>query len=182
MKIELVAAMAAPNGAIGYKGNLPWKRQRADMRHFEEITKGGIVLMGRKTLDSLGGALRGRTNIVLSRTMTPSEAKGKGCTLCRSLSELKKLDIGQDETVYVIGGGEVFLQLMPEACAIRLTYITPGQGQPLIEGDTGFPYFAFDEWEETHAEAHPADEENEYAYEFVDFRRKNNGGSKEAKG
>ncbi len=129
MKLVFVAAHD-PNLVIGNKGDLPWNYP-ADMKHFKETTMGGIVLMGRKVYESLRvQPLPKRRNIVLSRTKIFS-----GVETYTSLDEAFE-NIADDETVFVIGGGEIYKELMPRADELIITLIKKSYA-----GDVFFPEY-----------------------------------------
>ena len=123
-----IAAMSA-NRVIGKDGALPW-RLPEDMKFFRTVTTGHPIVMGRKTLDSLGRPLPNRRNIVLSRNTPPVE----GAEVVRSIEELDALGLTGD--VYVIGGAEIYRLLMPRCAAVYLTVLTAE-----AEGDAFFPPF-----------------------------------------
>ncbi len=131
-----IAAMAG-NRVIGKDGGLPWHLP-CDLQFFKQTTMGHPVLMGRNTFESiiarLGKPLPGRRNIVLSSTMAPRP----DADVIRHLSELTQL---QDLTspVYLIGGAQLYEQLLPQCDELLLTFINAS-----YEGDTLFPYFEED--------------------------------------
>lgn len=119
------------NRAIGRDGELLWKIP-SDMTHFKNITMGHTLIIGRKTHESIGRPLPGRTNIVLSRK---AEYKASGCIICHSLEDaLNKA--GEDE-VFIIGGSEVYEQALPLAEKLYLTVV---DDEP--EADTFFPDYS----------------------------------------
>lgn len=127
MIISIIAAMAE-NRVIGRDGKLPWHLPD-DLARFKAITMGHPVVMGRKTFESIGRPLPGRTTIVLSRTLTELE----GCRLARSLEEAVALGRGAEE-LFVCGGEEVFREALPLAQRIYLTVV---QGE--YPGEVRFP-------------------------------------------
>lgn len=120
----------ASNRVIGKAGTLPW-RLPEDLRFFKQTTLGHPILMGRRTFDSLGKPLPGRRNIVLSRTMPERE----GVEVIRSLDELPGLGIVA-EKVFVIGGAQLFEELLPRCAGMYLTWV-----EHPYEGDTWLPPF-----------------------------------------
>ena len=123
--LSLIVA-ASRNGVIGAGGKLPW-RLPADLQRFKQITMGHPILMGRKTFESIGKPLPGRTNIVITRQKS---FQCSGTTVAHSLEEA--LRICEEETeVFVIGGAEIFRQALPLADRIYLTRIEKD-----FEGDT----------------------------------------------
>jgi dihydrofolate reductase len=128
---RLIAIVAmSSNRVIGREGKLPWHFSE-DLKFFKRTTLGHPILMGRATFDSIGKPLPGRRNIVLSRTMAPRE----GVEVIREIAELQAL-VTAEETVFVIGGAQVFQDLLPQCQGMYLTWID----QP-FEGDTFLPPF-----------------------------------------
>ena len=124
-------AAASLNRVIGKGGDLPW-RLPEDLKWFKRITSGHAILMGRKTWDSLARALPNRRNIVLSRSLEPVD----GMEVIRSLEDLGKLAVEGD--LFVIGGGELYEQLLPECEELYLTTVL----REVPEGDAFFPAYA----------------------------------------
>jgi dihydrofolate reductase len=161
MSIELVVAVAE-NDVIGRRNQLPW-RLPADLRHFKALTLGKPVLMGRKTYESIGKALPGRTNIVLSRT--PQFAPGD-CIVVRSLDEARGA-AGAHGALMVIGGAEIYRQCLPLANRIHLTLVHAH----IADGDTVFTAWRGAEWDQSSCERHEADDKNAHAYSFITLER-----------
>ncbi|WEK55855.1 MAG: dihydrofolate reductase [Candidatus Cohnella colombiensis] len=134
MTVTLIAAVAA-NGVIGIHNELPW-RLPADMAFFKQQTIGKPILMGRKTFESLKRPLKDRTNVILSRTMT---APPDGCELVHSISDA--IERHRDEEIMVIGGAEIYAQVLPFADRMILTEI-----EQSFEGDAYFPSYDRSEW------------------------------------
>jgi dihydrofolate reductase len=120
----------ASNRVIGREGKLPWHIPE-DLKFFKKTTLGHPILMGRKTFDSIGKPLPGRQNIVLSRTMPPRE----GVTIIRDIAELTTV-CGDAETVFLIGGAQLFADLLPQCDGLYLTWI-----ERPYEGDVLLPAF-----------------------------------------
>ena len=159
MTISFVVAVAE-NGVIGRDNGLPW-RLPADLQHFKRVTLGKPVLMGRKTWDSIGRPLPGRHNIVISRQ--PHLAI-EGCTVVATVDQALDLTREQAE-VMVIGGAEIFKQLLPRSERLYLTRV-----HAHVPGDVHLPDLGAD-WIERSREYHAADERNEYAYSFLILER-----------
>ena len=121
----------ADDGVIGRGGDLPW-RLSADLKWFKKITLGHTILMGRKTWDSLPGALPGRQNWVLSRTAEPQE----GMSVFRSIDEVKQALI-PTQTLFIIGGGEIYSMALPLCHELYVTEVR----QKVPDGDAFFPKF-----------------------------------------
>lgn len=141
MSIELIFAMSQ-NRVIGNKNQLPWHIP-ADLKRFKQITLGHTIVMGRKTFDSIGRALPGRRNVVISRNPLFS---AEGVEVYPSLgSALENL---RGEKVFVIGGGQIFTDALPVADRIYMTVIEQD-----FEGDVFFPEFDTKQYTEVSAEA-----------------------------
>jgi dihydrofolate reductase len=126
--VKAIAAMSR-NRVIGASGRIPWHIPE-DFRWFKKMTLGGTVLMGRKTFESLGKPLPGRTNLVLSRT-----AHFPGVTMLRELQELEALRPSLGE-IWVIGGAELYAQLLDRCSELFLSVV-----EREVEGDAFFPEF-----------------------------------------
>ena len=148
-------AAVADNGVIGVDGDLPW-RLPPDLAHFKRTTLGHVVVMGRKTYDSMGRPLPGRTNVVVTRQ--PDWA-ADGVLVAGSLDEALTLAASYDGDVMVIGGGEVYAQALDLADEVVLTevHLAP-------EGDARFPELDPEVWRETARESH---EHDGVAFDFV---------------
>jgi dihydrofolate reductase len=157
--VELVVAVSE-NNVIGRANQLPW-RLSADLRHFKALTMGHHILMGRKTYESIGKALPGRTNWVLSRS---SDFKPADCKVVRNLEQVQS---DGDGTLMVIGGAEVYRLCLPQASRIHLTLVHT----KVTDGDTFFTAWRDPEWAETRRERHEADDKNAYAYSFLTLDR-----------
>lgn len=154
--ISFVVAMAR-NGVIGKDNQLPW-RLPADLRHFKTVTMGKPIIMGRKTFDSIGRPLPGRTNIVVTRDPA---YRAEGCVVAHSI-EAGLAAAGDAEEVMVIGGADFYRQLLPRTDRIYLTLIDAE-----VEGDTWFPELDPARWHERSREDHVADADNPYPYSFI---------------
>lgn len=165
--IALVVA-AAENGVIGRDGRLPW-RIPSDLRLFRRLTMGKPVIMGRKTFESIGKALDGRDNIVVTRDSTfRAEGVIAKPTPEAAVEEARALaqSRGVDE-IMVIGGAEVFRELLPQAQRIYLTRVhgTPG-------GDTFLPSISMNEWHELSREPLPRGDMDEFPCTLVVLERR----------
>jgi len=164
--VSLIVA-AAENGVIGRQGQLPWQLP-ADLQHFKKLTLGHPIVMGRRTFDSIGRALPGRTNIVL--TGHPDWPAPKGILVAHSLAEALALAATQPggEDICVIGGGEIYRQALPGATVVHLTEVHT----TVPDGDAFFPALSPTEWREETRQRHPADARHAVAYSFVTLRRR----------
>ena len=160
--ISLIVA-ASTNNVIGTKGDLPW-RLSDDLKRFKATTMGKPIIMGRLTWESIGRPLPGRQNIVITRQPGYS---AEGCDVVASVDEALEA-AGAVPEVMVIGGGDIYRQLLPRASRIYLTRV-----EAEIEGDTFFPELHESEWEVVSSEAHEADEKNAYAFTFITLQRRN---------
>lgn len=147
MKIVIIAAIAA-NGIIGHRGKIPWHISD-DLQRFKRLTLGHPVIMGRRTFESLGKPLPGRTNMVLTRN--PHFAAPVGVltfgSLDDALAHCREQKLPQ---VFIIGGAAVYRQALPVADTLLLTEVHQD-----IAGDTRFPAYDCREWKEVSRENHP---------------------------
>lgn len=161
--IILVAAMSR-NRVIGRQNKLPWYMP-SDMRHFREVTEGKTIIMGRKTFDSIGKRpLPNRKNIVISTTLEPEAFPG--CEIVTSLEQALSSAQKEPSDIMIVGGQTLYEQALPIATDIYLTLIEMD-----IEGDTFFPTWASDEWEEIECIKHKANEQNLHDFAFLKFKR-----------
>lgn len=152
--ISIIAAMS-PNHIIGCNGSLPWHIPE-DLAHFKKLTWGHTIIMGRKTFFSLpNGALPGRRNIVISKTLSHL----KGCEVYNSLQKaLEALCI--DDDIFIIGGASIYTEALPLASCLFITLIDK---EP-AHGDTFFPIIDRSKWIETNKEKHDG-------FSFITFKR-----------
>jgi dihydrofolate reductase len=159
---DAVALVAmADNGVIGRDNGLPWHLPD-DLRRFKSLTMGHAVLMGRKTFDSIGKALPGRRNLVLTRN---ASWRAPGCEAVTSVDDARARAAGV--TLFVIGGAEVFSLCWPIVARLELTEVHAD-----VEGDTWLAGFNRAEWRETSREAHPADARHAWPFSFVTLVRR----------
>jgi dihydrofolate reductase len=161
MDIELVVAVAE-NDVIGRGNQLPWHLP-ADLRRFKALTLGKAVLMGRRTHESIGKALAGRTNIVLSRS---TQIRASGCIAVKTLEEARTA-AATTSPLMVIGGADVYRQCLPLASRIHLTLVHAR----ITDGDTVWSGWREPPWTETSRERHEADDKNAHAYSFITLER-----------
>jgi len=163
LRLSLIAALDHQR-AIGRDNALPWYLPD-DLKRFKALTLGKPVLMGRKTAHSLGRALPGRANLVLTGS---GKAPFAGMQAVPSLdaARLRAVELGADE-VCVIGGAQVYAQTLAQADALYLTYV-----DTLVEdADTWFPAFDLADWVEVARSRHACDERHRVGFAFVDYRR-----------
>lgn len=161
MNVSLIVAMAQ-NRTIGVNNTLPW-RCPEDLKHFKALTMGHHMIMGRKTFDSIGKALPGRTTVIVTRN---TELTVEGCLVAHSLPEAVKL-CANDEEVFIVGGAEIYTQALPLAATLYITEI-----QQDVEGDAHFPAFDRNAWQETAREVRSQTEPQALQYHFVTYRRR----------
>jgi|SRR5271170_1620106 len=159
--LELVVA-AAENDVIGSAGRLPWHLP-ADLRHFRSLTLGRHVLMGRKTYESIGKALPGRTNLVLTRG---AQFAAADCNVVATLNDARAA-AGAQSPLMVIGGAEIYRICLPFANRIHLTLVHA----QIAGGDTFFADWRSPQWRESGRERHEADAKNAYAHSFLTLER-----------
>ncbi len=168
--VDLVVAVS-DNDVIGRGNRLPW-RMPADLRRFKELTLGSAVLMGRKTHESIGRALPGRLNLVLTRG---GARLAEGAIAVSTLGEALVLaheaaapEFGRAAArLMVIGGAEVYRLCLPQARRIELTIVHTR----IEDGDAWFEGWRSPEWREAGRERHAADASNAFDYSFVVLER-----------
>lgn len=160
-KLSLIVAMAQ-NRTIGMNNTLPW-RCPEDLKHFKRLTMGHHIIMGRKTFDSIGQPLPGRTTVVVTRNL---ELQIAGCVMAHSLAEAIAACAGDSE-IFIVGGAELYAQALPLADTLYVTEI-----QQEIQGDAHFPDFNRDAWQEVSREVRTQDVPQPLVYHFVCYRRK----------
>ena len=158
--LSIIVAMAK-NRTIGIDNTLPW-RIPADMQHFKKLTMGHHLIMGRKTYDSIGRPLPGRTTVVVSRDRN---LKIDGCIVAHSLTEA--LDAcASDPQTFVIGGADIYAQALGLADMLYITEI-----QQDVVGDAWFPEFDRSEWHEVSREIKRQEMPQPLEYHFATYRR-----------
>ena len=163
---SLIVAVAR-NGAIGKDNAMPWHLP-ADLAHFRRTTLGRPVIMGRRTWESLGRALPGRRNIVVSRRPA---YRAPGAEVVASLAEAWQAAEGADEA-FVIGGAQLYAEALAEADRIYLTEIAGD-----VAADAFFPALAPGRWRKSVLGEHRADERNRFALRFLLLERQDAPGS-----
>ena len=157
--ITLIAALDRKRG-IGFEGDMPW-RLPGELKHFKETTMGKPIVMGRRTWESIGRALPGRQNIVITRQ---TDYQAVGCDVVSSLEDALKIANG--DGVMVIGGGMLYTQALPQAERMVLTLVN---GE--YPADTWFPQWQPVEWKEVSRKAVAVDDGVSSSYDIVDFER-----------
>jgi len=160
-RLSLIVAMTR-RGVIGRGGALPWTLS-ADLKRFKALTMGHHLLMGRKTYESLGRPLPGRTSVVITRQaglQLPPDV-----LIANSLDRAVEL-AEKDEQPFVIGGGEIFCEALPRVSRLYVTWV-----EAEVDGDTYFPAWNPGEWRLVESERHSADAKNEYDTTFCIYNR-----------
>jgi dihydrofolate reductase len=157
--ITIIAAMAR-NRAIGLAGAMPW-RLPGELRHFKETTMGKPIVMGRKTWESIGRALSGRQNIVVTRNR---DYRAENCLVVQSLP--LAIEGAEEGEIMIIGGGQLYRQALPVADRMVLTLVDCAPA-----ADTWFPEWNESEWTEISRRSQAVDENNELAYVIVELVR-----------
>ncbi|MFT5720411.1 MAG: dihydrofolate reductase [Motiliproteus sp.] len=166
MRLALMVAQAE-NRVIGIKNTLPWYLPE-DLKYFKAVTLGKVIIMGRKTYESIGRPLPGRTNIVVSRDRNYSV---EGVTVMHSLphalEEARRVSgLNGAEEALVIGGAELYAQALPLAERLYLTQVHHS-----IEGDTFFPELDCAQWQQISRRDFEAVAPNPHAYSFITLDR-----------
>jgi dihydrofolate reductase len=167
IRVAVIVAVAQ-NRVIGIDNQLPWHLPN-DLKHFKQLTLGKPILMGRKTFESIGKPLPGRTNIVLTRE---ADFHAEGIHVAHSIEEALALARAQcavqgSDELMVIGGDRIYEQCLPLADRLYLTQV-----HAQVAGDAYFPDVDFSEWQEMAREDFPAQAPNQYDYSFVVLDRR----------
>jgi len=161
-RISILVAMAS-NRTIGIDNTLPW-RIPEDLKHFKALTMGHHLIMGRKTFESIGKPLPGRTTVVVSRDRG---LKIDGCIVAHSLQEAVAA-CANDPQLFVVGGADIYAQALSLADTLYITEI-----QQDVIGDAWFPEFDQAKWLEVSREICQQETPEPLEYHFVEYRRKN---------
>ena len=167
--IELSVIVAvAQNGVVGRNGALPWQLP-ADLQFFKRTTMGKPIVMGRKTYESIGRALPGRTNIVVSHN---AEFSAPGVTVVSCIKDA--LSLAQDialtdgvQELMVIGGAGIYAAAIPLADRLYITEV-----HAVVEGDAYLPEVDWQQWREVSRDRHRAIDPNPYDFSFVIYQRR----------
>jgi len=163
-----ILVILSTNNVIGRDNKLPW-HMPADLKRFKNLTMGHHILMGRRTFNEIKKPLPGRVNVVITRD---PHFTAEGVAIARSIDEaISKAEAAGDLEVFLIGGGEIFNQVIHIADRMYITRIHAD-----IDGDTYFPEFDdVNEWKLIDAEHFEADEKNAYPYSFLTYVRAGSG-------
>ncbi|GFR38254.1 dihydrofolate reductase [Insulibacter thermoxylanivorax] len=159
-RLSIIVAMGKDR-TIGKNNDLPWHLPD-DLKRFRKITMGHPIIMGRKTHESIGKALDGRHNIVLTRD---PEYRAEGCTVTHSVEETLQAVQDADEA-FVIGGAEIIRLFLAQTDRIYLTYIDQD-----FAGDVFLPELAEEEWQLVSVTPGVTDERNPYRFEYRIYER-----------
>ncbi|OCG09440.1 type 3 dihydrofolate reductase [Gilliamella apicola] len=166
MILSVIVAMAH-NRVIGLNNQMPWHLP-ADLAWFKKNTLNKPVIMGRKTFESIGRPLPNRHNIVISRQIEPTDNKISNVSWVKSIDEAISLaQAQQPDEVFIIGGGNIYQQVLPLIDRLYLTHIDAE-----LQGDTYFPDYLPEQWQVIYQQDHQADEKNSYPYQFEILQRK----------
>jgi len=161
MKISLIVAMAS-NRVIGSNNKMPWHLS-ADLKNFKKITMGSAILMGRKTFESIGKPLPGRTNIIISRNTAYQQ---EGCLVFNSVEKALE-SCHNEKEIFVIGGSALYEMLLPVADRLYLTEI-----KQEFSGDTFFPEMDAECWSEMEREDIHDDPDVAFSYSFLKLEKR----------
>jgi len=159
MEIAIIVAMT-PQGLIGKDNQIPWHLP-ADLQRFKKITMGHPIIMGRKTFESLPGLLPGREHIVMTRNPSYSAES------CIVVTNWPQVEILVANKAYVIGGADIYNYALPIATELYTTIV-----HAELEGDTFFPSWNKDEWQEVEREFRAKDDKNEFDVTYIQYKRK----------
>lgn len=167
IQVSMIAAMAN-NRVIGADNKMPWHLP-ADLKHFKKVTLGKPIIMGRKTYLSIGRALPGRLNIVVSSDPSYELVDATVVNSCEQAIEVAEKHCASEQgapaEVMIIGGGTIYQHFLPFCHRLYLTQIDLD-----VQGDTYFPdYQKSASWLEEHRESCSADEANPYTYHFINL-------------
>ncbi|MFE4813864.1 dihydrofolate reductase [Peribacillus simplex] len=160
--ISLIVAMDQ-NRVIGKNNELPWHLP-ADLQYFKKVTMGHPIVMGRKTFESIGRVLPGRENVIVTRNQ---DYKAEGCVVLHDIEQIKTFADSRDEEVFVIGGAEIFKEILPVTDRLYITEI-----HETFEGDTFFPVIDENQWDKVSSNPGSIDEKNRYAHDFIILQKK----------
>jgi len=159
-KLAMIVA-ASENNVIGVDGDLPW-RLSSDLVRFKKLTMGHHIIMGRKTFDSIGKLLPGRTTVIITRQ---SDFEFEGAKVANSIDEAIAL-CDQDDCPFITGGAEIYRLALPLVNEIQLTRV-----HKEIEGDTFLPEIDWNQWNLVSSKRHEKDKKNEVDYSFEIYQR-----------
>ena len=158
-----IVVAKAKNNMIGRGNKLIWKLP-ADLQHFKELTTGHVIIMGRKTFESLGRVLPNRKHIVFSQN-PDFKVNDENVQVVHSMLEIQQY-IEDEEENFIIGGAMIYNLLMPHVTKMYVTEI-----KQEFEGDAFFPRINTEIWQETSREKGPKDAKNDLDYDYVTYEK-----------
>lgn len=161
MSVSLIVA-ASQNDVIGRDGDMPW-RLSADLQRFKKLTMGHVIVMGRKTYESIGRLLPGRQTVIVTRQAGYAV---EGAVIASNVAAALQTPSAAGE-IFVVGGGEIYAQAIDLADQIYMTRVQT----TITDGDTFFPPLAPDNWRQVEATEFAPDEKNDYPTTFEVWRR-----------
>ncbi|WP_448530008.1 dihydrofolate reductase [Raineya sp.] len=164
--VSLIVA-ASENNVIGKEGKLPW-RLKDDMQFFKKLTTSHVLIMGRKTFESLPKVLPNRVHIIVSRDKNYDVAD-ENCYVINILDEA--IDFARTflgKQIFIIGGGSIYEQAIKKK-AVNKIYLTRVKAH--VEGDTFFPEISPKDWQEVTRTSFPKNENNEFPFDIIEYER-----------
>lgn len=163
MKLSIIVA-TAEKGVIGKDNQLIWHLPE-DLKMFRRLTTGHVIIMGRKTFESIGKPLPNRTSIIISRNI---DYLVEGCIVVGSLEEaIEKAKEIETEEAFIIGGAQIYALALDMADTVYLTQVHHN-----FEGDAFFPVLDTNIWTETERKSFQPDEKHAYAFDFVTLEKR----------
>ena len=162
--LSLIVAIAE-NNVIGKDNKLIWHISE-DLKRFKSITSGNTMLMGRKTFESLPGVLPGRKHIIITRD-NKYTVDSEQVSVINDLDSFIKNHENSDEEIFVIGGAEIYKQLLPHCKKLYLTKVHQS-----FEGDTYFPEIDYSKYDTEYSSDKITDEKSGITYSFINLIRK----------
>jgi dihydrofolate reductase len=159
--MTILIAAAAENNALGKDNQLVWHLPD-DFKRFKQLTSGHYIILGRKTFESFPKPLPNRTHIIITRQ---NNYKAEGCIIVNSVKEAISV-VPKNETLFVIGGAEIYNQTIDIADKIELTRV-----HTIADADAFFPEIDTKKWILNHEDYHPKDEKHNFDFTFQTFLR-----------
>lgn len=164
MTISIIVAIS-DNNAIGKNETIPWHLPN-DLKYFKQTTMGSHIIMGRKTYDSIGKPLPGRTNVVVT---TQRNLKIEGCEVVNSLDAALAISrLANQQEVFIIGGASIYKIMLPDAERLYITEVHTN----IEAADTFFPEYDKNMWIEAESKPYLPDEKHAYAYTIKMYERR----------
>jgi dihydrofolate reductase len=160
LKIALITAIGL-NHEIGFDNKLPWNSP-SDLKNFKELTQNSIIIMGRKTFDSIGKPLPNRDNYIFSNSV-------KSIAGCKVITSFDDVDLNSNKEVFIIGGVSIYETFLNLVDRMFITEI-----DCIADGDAYFPKFDENKWEKKLISKHFENESNEYNFEIYEYTKKSN--------